>query len=418
MRSIYVLTLMTTLFNAQSGMAKFEAHEWGTFTSLVGSNGVTQHGMYHEDEALPDFVHGFGETLAGQPAPPPNLPPSPPRPPCRGKICFGDEFFARNLITQKMETPVIYFYSDQQRTVDVNVRFPEGVVTDTYPAPIVTSPTTGDIREVKNGNTTFRLEVLNEKTGMVPLVPSGNIYGHARNVDSNIVRSGAEREKFLFYRGIGRFQPRIDIRSEGGGLTLTAREPKDRPQAMYLVHVSKNGLSQMMRLTFLKDRADVSREEIFDLKTPGFKPDHILRGSQQREALVASLVQSGLKTDEATAMVDTWEHGYLKVPGLRLLYILPRAEVDEVLPLTLTPAPDQLERVFVGRIEVLLDTEEKAILERVLREQGYFQVSSLGRFAEPMLRRVLEVYRAGENAPANVSLLERLIQKAATVEGI
>ena len=31
-------------------------HEWGTFTSLVGSNGQAQNGMYHEDEALPDFV--------------------------------------------------------------------------------------------------------------------------------------------------------------------------------------------------------------------------------------------------------------------------------------------------------------------------------------------------------------------------
>ena len=40
----------------------YEAHEWGTFTSLVGSNGVTQNGMYHEDEHLPDFVHSFGET--------------------------------------------------------------------------------------------------------------------------------------------------------------------------------------------------------------------------------------------------------------------------------------------------------------------------------------------------------------------
>ncbi|MGZ3670257.1 MAG: hypothetical protein ACXWR4_10155, partial [Bdellovibrionota bacterium] len=150
----FILTL--ALLASQPAFAKYEAHEWGTFTSLVGSNGITQNGMYHEDEPLPDFVHGFGaiQPAAPQPVTPPPFRPQPR--PCHSKICFGDgnDFFDHNVVTQKMETPVIYFYSDQDRQVDVNVRFPQGVVTDTFPAPIATSPTTGDIRELANGNTT------------------------------------------------------------------------------------------------------------------------------------------------------------------------------------------------------------------------------------------------------------------------
>ena len=34
---------------------------------------------------------------------------------------------------QRMETPVIYFYSDQPRTIDVAVRFPQGEITEWYP---------------------------------------------------------------------------------------------------------------------------------------------------------------------------------------------------------------------------------------------------------------------------------------------
>jgi hypothetical protein len=34
---------------------------------------------------------------------------------------------------QRMETPVIYFYSGQSRTVDVSVRFPRGEVTEWFP---------------------------------------------------------------------------------------------------------------------------------------------------------------------------------------------------------------------------------------------------------------------------------------------
>src|SRR2546429_5550108 len=34
---------------------------------------------------------------------------------------------------QRMETPVIYFYTDQPQTVDVSVDFPKGTITEWYP---------------------------------------------------------------------------------------------------------------------------------------------------------------------------------------------------------------------------------------------------------------------------------------------
>src|SRR4029077_6527168 len=35
--------------------------------------------------------------------------------------------------TVRMETPVLYFYAPQPTTVDVRVRFPQGVITEWYP---------------------------------------------------------------------------------------------------------------------------------------------------------------------------------------------------------------------------------------------------------------------------------------------
>jgi hypothetical protein len=134
-KSISVLMFLASV----KSFSAYEAHEWGTFTSLVGSNGVTQNGMYHEDEKLPDFVHGFGKTRADI-LNPPFTPFPPPSFPCRGKMCFEDFVLERNSITQKMETPVIYFYGDKAEKVLVDVRFPEGVITDTYPAPLFTFP--------------------------------------------------------------------------------------------------------------------------------------------------------------------------------------------------------------------------------------------------------------------------------------
>jgi hypothetical protein len=234
-------------------------------------------------------------------------------------------------------------------------------------------------------------------------------------VASNLVRTGKEQEKFIFYRGIGRFQPRISITSESGSLQLNAARAADEPQALFLVHVSESGESRLLDLGSLKAGRPITvAAETIRLLQGGFTGDGLL----QTQRLTAGLVRAGLKADEAKAMVDTWEHGYLKVPGLRLLYILPKAEVDEVLPLTMTPAPEKLVRAFVGRIEVMLDTEESQLLDRILREKDQFNLSSLGRFAEPMLRRVEEVYRLRmpHSQPEVLERFRRLIEQAAKNE--
>ena len=416
-----LLSALLLFFTAQSAMARYEAHEWGTFTSLVGSNGITQNGMYHEDEKLPDFVHPFGitqEDLLPAPRPGPAPTPNPPRRPCRGKLCFDDEFFNQNLITQKMETPVIYFYSDTQRRVDVNVRFPDGLITDTYPAPVRSSPSERDARRAENGTATFQVDVLPQLSGRVPYVDSHNIYSHARNVASNIVRTNGEQEKFIFYRGVGRFQPKISITSRGGSLELVSPNARASTPAAFLVHVTEQGEGRMLALGAIeRGQPKVVKPEVLGaLRTHDGNTRHgIIDVTAGRQQLVAGLVSSGLNYDEAVAMIDTWNNGYLRTPGLRLLYILPRHEADEVLPLSISPAPEKLERVFVARIEVLLDTEENAILERLRQERASFQLSSLGRFAEPMLRRILEVFDGGGSVadPELRQILLNLIDQAA-----
>ena len=37
----------------------FIVHEWGTFTTLAGSDGILLPGLYHEEEQLPNFVQHF-----------------------------------------------------------------------------------------------------------------------------------------------------------------------------------------------------------------------------------------------------------------------------------------------------------------------------------------------------------------------
>lgn len=418
MRLKQIVLTLSLFIHFTSAQAKFEAHEWGTFTSLVGSNGVTQNGMYHEDEVLPSFVHPFGATQPVAIAPPTPRPlPTPPFPQdnCRNrKVCLDDEVLLSNSVTQKMETPVIYFYSDQQRRVSVNVKFPKGVITETFPAPTRTFPGL-DTKVLQGGDTTFEVDVLNTQNGNIPFVDSHNIYSHARNVNSNIVRTNTEQEKFIFYRGLGQFQPQIQIQSSFGGLRLRANSIQSIPQALFLVNVDANGNSRGVEGPALMPlyTAVIGQHTIEGLKDPS--RNDFLSASQLREKLIQSLVKAGLHQDEAVAMLDTWENGYLKTPGLRLLYILPRAEVDQILPITMSPAPEKLERVFVARIEILLDTEEISTLNSIREQKENFDIQTLGRFAEPKLRRVKELAKGDERVPdpfGVLQIIDDLIRRA------
>lgn len=423
MRPINVILVSTLVLLAGRSYAKFEAHEWGTFTSVVDSTGVTQNGMYHEDEVLPGFVHPFGELRAELPPPRPGTPVRPPipmpnpgpRPPCHNKVCFGQDELRQNVITQKMETPVIYFYADQTQDVNVDVKFPEGIITETYPGPISTFPTMNDQHVIGNGSTQFALTISANKTGAVPAVAAGNIYGHARLVNSNLVSSGAETEKFLFYRGLGRFQPQISITSKDGQLKI-AGLAQARPQAAFLIHVNESGDGQLLSLDGVKTKEEVTvlAKRIAQLKDHTKTASYIIKGQQARGKMIDELIASGLYQDEAEAMINTWENGYLKVPGLRLLYILPRTEVDKVLPLAMNPAPEKLVRSFVGRMEILLDTDEQKVLQDIISQQDRFQARSLGRFAEPILHRMRTLAVQSQGASSSlVTLIDRLIQDAA-----
>lgn len=389
--SIFLVFSLSSV-GAQAKGANYTAHEWGTFTSLVGSNGRTVNGMYHEDEPLPSFVHGFGE-LVSEPIFQPGDPCEERKIPCR--------FIDNNIVTQKMETPVIYFYSKENQALDVtvDVKFPTGAVTETYPGPTFTTPRRDDAPILANGHTIFNVKVypMNVKPAdlQIPHVEPGNIYGHARQVHSSYVRARNELEKFIFYRGVGQFQPDLRVSSARGELRVYPGADNALPK-MLLLHVSPSGEVRAIDLAnhMSKAHAFVSRIDIQNLRDHG---SPLFEGTMDRKLAFAHirdqmLVPSGLTLSEAQAMIDTWEHGYLSVPGLRLLYVLPPHEVHRLLPLELTPAPADVVRVFVGRLEVMLDTDETDLMNKVIAAGDLIDVAQLGRFAESLLRRTLEVY--------------------------
>ena len=104
-------------------------------------------------------------------------------------------------------------------------------------------------------------------------------------------------------------------------------------------------------------------------------------------ALVASA--AGLSAKETRAMVATWERAWFAQDGTRVLYLVPRAKTDELLPMVIEPRPDEVVRVLVGRHDFLTPEQEAATDRQVARakaaraelDAAEAAVQTLGRFA-------------------------------------
>jgi len=90
------------------------------------------------------------------------------------------------------------------------------------------------------------------------------------------------------------------------------------------------------------------------------------------------LIADGLYTDEADAMLKTWELAYFKSPGLRLFYLLPQQWTDAVLPLQCSLLA-KVSRTMVGRIEVVTPKQRS-----LLKKLGTAPVSKLNWIYESL----------------------------------
>lgn len=383
------------LFAGPPTAGGYVAHEWGTFTSVQGANGIEIPFRDTPASELPEFVHDLTWPAARNTGKPQML---------GSKATFG--------MLQRMETPVIYFYSETARRVRAAVEFPKGVMTEWYPADRSLSAI-----GLPGQSLAPRLNVLDwdpveilaptqagADPGSSPRTDaSGSHYYAARETDANLVRApkavgaGTEVEKFLFYRGVGNFQAPLKVRlagERGDVIELTNRGAD--PLAHLFVYEVRKGAARLQAVPSLK----ADQPNSFTLgRDAAWMPLAEAR-VKVAAAMQAALVSEGLYEREAAAMVKTWDDSWFAEPGLRVLYTLPRSWTDTVLPLRLEPAPQSLVRVMVGRAEMLTPEIEFAVLTEVMRHATGGSAAKatavenvrrlgLGRFGPQALDRIM-----------------------------
>jgi hypothetical protein len=364
---------------------KLEVHEWGTFTVLSGSDGTAlQWYQPGQDlDLLPEFVTGgIGPFQKGA-----NIP---------------------SMV--RMETPVLYFYPEKEMPVKVEVAFNSGRITEWFPAP----------GPPENGRTVWSGKLFPpdhaDALKRIPEVKSrGDHYRHAREVPAAWIFQGRasifenpvppvdvnkDSDKFIFYRGAGDALPPYATRVDDKGVfTMRHTMDGDAIEVAFALSVDGNQ-ARWARLPKLpatnrEDTATFSAFSQVALGKPSEAVDKV--AIELSTAIVEELDRAGLTPEEARAMVATWQGHWFREPGTRILAILPRKYVDEVLPLTITPKPQKVERVFVARFETLAPAKEEALLGLLnrdltvkpdAREIAAFAKLQLGRFGSGALTRV------------------------------
>ena len=345
-------------------------HEWGTFTSIAGEDGRAVPWMpLQAPQDLPCFVERVRIGIK------PDLP---------GTI--------------RMETPVLYFYGSPDATVNVRVRFKKGLVTEWYPraavSPDVVNPNTLMNPELESSITWKRVRILPRSEHTFPADKPESHYYAARATDAAPLQVGDQREKFLFYRGVGRFQPPVVARAEPDG-AVSLRNPGGEAIGDVVLFENRRGDISYRTATIHAAHGRISMKG-----HPGGASGDALGRELER-----ILVARGLYAKEAAAMVATWRDSWFE-EGTRVFYIAPPKTIDDVLPLEMTPAPAAVARVFVGRVELITPRIAQEVKQALLSTDGPTLVRD-GRFLGPIAARIIATAD-----PATVPALKAGLQRA------
>jgi len=344
---------------SSSDAGALTVHEWGTFTSIAGADGTAVEWLPQAGPTdLPCFVE-------------------------RSRFNVKGNFSG----TVRMETPVLYFYAARETTVNVHVGFRQGVITEWFPHAAVT-PGNG---AAPGNDSTIAWRNVKVSPGVVenfPVEHAASHYYAARRTDAAPLQAGSAREKFLFYRGVGRFALPIAATVDADG-KVAVRNPRGQPVGDIILFDHHRGrivyeVRRVLGSQVIVDPAVSDREPTLELEK--------------------MLLANGLYPDEASAMIDTWRDSWFE-EGTRLFYIVPRPRIDAVLPLEIEPAPASVVRVFVGRMELVTPATENAIVD-ALAAADVATLRSYGRFLQAIGRRIVSAAAPADRAPL-VRRLER-----------
>ncbi len=202
-------------------------------------------------------------------------------------------------------------------------------------------------------------------------------------------------DRVIFYRGGGYIQMPARVATEDDHTFTLTGDRNYLVKAFFAVQSTPKGIA-WQRLDGFALPADENKAPV----TTFVFPDAVAREiaiPALRKTVIETLVKEGLSCEEAAAMVETWNDLWFGESGTRVLSIQPEAWVAQTVPLAIEPAPAEVKRVYVARLEILTKASENGLLELLADKSSPKQAAprlkalALGRFTEGAIERAQQM---------------------------
>ncbi|BDS05733.1 hypothetical protein NT6N_07730 [Oceaniferula spumae] len=402
-------TIVTALGVSCLSASAYELHEWGTFTSVSGSDGVLLNGLHHEEERLPFFVRALDGMQN------------------RGPGMVKGLIRPLKNVTIKMETPVIYFYSDEPFTAEVKVGFNGGSISQWYPersagetVPKIAKPLGFDsslippfaalksdvfklaggidFSESRSGSIEWKVDVLDLKADRGLVFKPGETLNwlRPRNPKANVLKVGEQYEDYLFYRGVGNFPLPIKFTVDTNETLTISNLSSDKVPFMFVHEVTNEGVTRFHSIPNGLAASGVMKVTTSDLRehTDWHRPVY--------QEMFKGLTGTGLTAEESHGMIQTWWDSYFSRPGLRVFWVMPGSDTENILPLSVKPAPEKIVRTIVGRSEIIRPSmEQKMVKEFLIKDPkkskwGQYLHDRFGHAYQQRVKQLLPKETAGK----------------------
>ncbi|HEV3029645.1 MAG TPA: hypothetical protein VG457_18855 [Planctomycetota bacterium] len=264
------------------------------------------------------------------------------------------------------------------QNVDLKVEFRGGWLTEYYPDAKVGAPglTTRSFQYGRlNAGTQGSLEWKGLQIGKEGSFPRTEdpVWLSPRNVKAaSVTAAGGESERFLFYRGVAYSQAPLVVQRTGEGKLLFIESwfpealkhqiPLRIPR-LWLADIREDGTTAFRTVAAQKILMTAMATLTTIPSSFEAKDYSMARLNALRSEMHDGLVGEGLYSDEADALLNTWDASYFRSAGLRLFFLVPRAWTDYMLPLK-TSLDADIKRVMIGRLE-LITPRQRDCLKRI-----------------------------------------------------
>jgi len=285
------------------------AHEWGVW---VVDSGRPTH-LSELAAELPPFVQRMAGAVAVAPRPPP--PPGPPHPPGPPVPNPGPP---PGVVARK---PVLFLYATRPTQVRVEVGFTGGEPWMVYP----NAQRVDDLTAPGTPGLVWEITVAPTRAPAFQSVHPGHWWKDLRLVGASpIMTNDGQSEAFLFYDGPVAFERSFALSHEQGGAAVT---PASNETMLFLCEGQRYVEAEIDPQTWSSTQVTMG-----DM-------------TQLRARLLQTLQGRGLSAAEARSLLETWRDDLFRDQRSRAIYFVPRDAYDRMLPLRMTPAPDELVRV-------------------------------------------------------------------------